>query len=99
MWSEPYIDVGGGNIPMVTFSTPIRRGPALVGVLTFDLSVRYFEVLRSWLKEVQLGESSYGFILSQSGVFISHPDPAYDFARAKPTADSRGRRATSVSLR
>jgi hypothetical protein len=82
VWSEPYVDVGGGNIPMVTVSTPIRRGAVLVGVLTFDLSVKYFDVLRSWLKELQLGDNSYGFVLSQSSVFVSHPFPDYDFARA-----------------
>jgi serine/threonine protein kinase len=84
VWSEPYVDVGGGNIPMVTVSTPIRRGSALVGVLTFDLSVKYFDVLRNWLKELQLGDNSYGFVLSQSSVFVSHPFPDYDFARASP---------------
>ena len=84
VWSEPYIDVGGGNIPMVTVSSPIRRGESLVGVLTFDLSVSYFEVLRAWLKELQLGNGSYGFVLSQSGVVISHPSATYDFARVAP---------------
>jgi serine/threonine protein kinase len=83
VWSEPYVDVGGGNIPMVTFSTPIRRNGALVGVLTFDLSVKYFDVLRRWLEEVRLGEGSYGFIVSRTGMFISHPHPDYDFTRAK----------------
>jgi sigma-B regulation protein RsbU (phosphoserine phosphatase) len=24
-WTEPYLDEGGGNVPMVTFSAPIRR--------------------------------------------------------------------------
>jgi hypothetical protein len=84
VWSEPYVDVGGGDIPMVTVSTPIRRNSAPIGVLTFDLSVAYFDVLRRWLEEVHLGEGSYGFVLSQSGVFISHPRADYDLARATP---------------
>ena len=58
---------------MVTYTTPIRRGEQLVGVLTLDLSVQYFEVLRGWLKEVNLGGNSYGFVISPSGVIISHP--------------------------
>jgi hypothetical protein len=82
IWSEPYVDVGGGNIPMVTFSSPIRRDNAGAGVLTLDLSARYFDVLRAWLKEVQLGEGSYGFVLSESGAVISHPSPKYDLAEA-----------------
>jgi serine/threonine protein kinase len=84
VWSEPYVDIGGGNIPMVTVSSPIRRAGSLVGVLTFDLSVRYFDVLRGWLRELQPGKRSYGFVLSQSGVVISHPSAAYDFARVAP---------------
>jgi hypothetical protein len=81
VWSEPYVDVGGGNIPMVTFASPIRRGRSRVGVLTFDLSVQYFDVLRGWLEELQLGDRSYGLVLSQSGIVISHPSSEYDLAR------------------
>jgi serine/threonine protein kinase len=82
VWSEPYVDVGGGNIPMVTLSSPIRRGGSLAGVLTLDLSVRYFDVLRSWLQEVRLGDRSYGFVLSRSGIVISHPSAEYAFGDA-----------------
>ena len=85
LWSEPYVDTGGGEIPMVTYTTPIRRGEQLVGVLTLDLSVQYFEVLRSWLKEVNLGGNSYGFVISPSGVIISHPHGEYDLAHLAAT--------------
>lgn len=85
LWSEPYVDTGGGEIPMVTYTTPIRRGEQLVGVLTLDLSVQYFEVLRGWLKEVNLGGNSYGFVISPSGVIISHPYEAYDLAHLAAT--------------
>ncbi len=80
LWSEPYVDTGGGEIPMVTYTTPIRRKEQLVGVLTLDLSVQYFDVLRGWLKEVNLGANSYGFVISPSGVIISHPHDEYDLA-------------------
>jgi eukaryotic-like serine/threonine-protein kinase len=72
-WSDPYVDVGGGNIPMVTFSSPIRRGAPIVGVVTIDLSVKYFETLRAWLDELRLGDRSYGYVVSRSGAPISHP--------------------------
>ena len=85
LWSEPYVDTGGGEIPMVTYTTPIRRGEQLVGVLTLDLSVQYFEVLRGWLAEVNLGGSSYGFVISPSGVIISHPHGEYDLAHLAAT--------------
>ncbi len=65
---------------MVTYSAPIRRGEQLVGVLTLDLSVQYFKVLGDWLKEVNLGRGSYGFVVSPSGIIISHPDPEFDLS-------------------
>jgi hypothetical protein len=83
VWSDPYVDVGGGNIPMVTFSSPIRRDGSVAGVLTIDLSVKYFEALRGWMQEVQLGGTSYGFVVSRSGVFVSHPHADYDFAHRR----------------
>jgi len=79
-WSEPYVDTGGGEIPMVTYTAPIRRGGQIVGVLTLDLSVGYFDLLRDWLKEVNLGGHSYGFVISPNGVIISHPHADYDLA-------------------
>jgi sigma-B regulation protein RsbU (phosphoserine phosphatase) len=81
LWSEPYVDTGGGEIPMVTYSTPIRRGEQVVGVLTLDLSVQYFDVLRGWLEDVNLGGNSYGFVISPTGIIISHPNPEYDLAQ------------------
>ena len=79
------MDTGGGEIPMVTYTTPIHRKEQLVGVLTLDLSVQYFDVLRSWLKEVNLGANSYGFVISPSGVIISHPHDEYDLAHLAAT--------------
>jgi serine/threonine protein kinase len=80
LWSEPYVDTGGGDIPMVTYSGPVRRRGQVAGVLTLDLSVEYFDLLRGWLKELNLGGHSYGFVISRAGTVISHPHPGYDFA-------------------
>jgi class 3 adenylate cyclase len=80
-WSEPYLDTGGGDIPMVTYSAPIEGRDGFAGVQTVDLSVEYLDGLRGWLEELNLGDGSYGFVLSRDGVFISHPHPDFDFAR------------------
>jgi class 3 adenylate cyclase len=80
-WSEPYVDKGGGEIPMVTYSAPLAGYHDFAGVQTVDLSVEYFDALRGWLEEIHLGENSYAFILSAKGTFISHPHPEYDFAQ------------------
>ncbi len=95
LWSEPYVDTGGGEIPMVTYTTPIRRGEQLVGVLTLDLSVQYFEVLRGWLHDVNLGGNSYGFVISPSGVIISHPHPQFDLAQLV-AANQKPRKITEL---
>jgi sigma-B regulation protein RsbU (phosphoserine phosphatase) len=105
LWSEPYVDTGGGDIPMVTYSAPVRRGDRIVGVLTLDLSVQYFEVLRGWIRELNLGENSYGFVISPAGTIISHPDRGYDFAhvaasekRSRKFADTGGADAEFAAL-
>jgi hypothetical protein len=94
-WSEPYVDTGGGEIPMVTYTTPIRRDGQIVGVLTLDLSVGYFQLLRDWLKEVNLGGHSYGFVISRDGVIISHPHADYDLAH-RVAANKSPRKVTEL---
>lgn len=75
LWSEPFFDQEGGDIPMITFSVPILRSGRFAGVVTADLSISYFEGMRKWLDEVKLGKNGYAFVLSPTGTFISHPDP------------------------
>jgi len=80
-WSEPFLDIGCGDIPMVTYVAPLIRGGKFIGVLTVDLSLAYFDQLRRWLADLNLSPQSYGFVLSPTGNVISHPDPEYDFGR------------------
>ena len=52
-WSEPYVDEGGGEMLMTTFSIPIRDSSgALAAVLTADLSL-------DWLKDLVGGTRVY----------------------------------------
>ena len=81
MWSEPFIDEGGGNVPMLTYSVPLERQGQFVGVVTVDLSLDYFQVLQSWLAELRMGREGYAFVVSGTGAFISHPDPACKLPR------------------
>lgn len=75
MWSEPYFDEGVGNIVMATYSVPFywREGGRMQirGVATADVSL-------SWLKDivssVRIYQSGYAFVISQNGVFVTHPD-------------------------
>jgi hypothetical protein len=73
-WTEPFFDQFGGDIPMVSYTAPIRR-PAdakPIGVLTVDLSLDYFQ-RQSRLSDPIFGDASYGFVISRSGSLISHP--------------------------
>lgn len=77
-WTEPFLDhEGGGGIPMITYSAPIWRDGKFAGVVTADLSVAYFDAMRRWLDEVNLGNEGYAFVVSPTGTIISHPDPRF----------------------
>ncbi len=70
-WSEPYIDNGNGNMPIVTYAVPIRSGATVIGVATFDLRL---DLLNQRLSE-RMNPSRF-MIMSPTGRFISHYDPA-----------------------
>ena len=77
MWSEPYYDDGGGDIPMVTYSAPIADADTpdapVLGVLTADITLQSLDNIVS---QVQLGSRGYGYILSGDGRIITHSKPA-----------------------
>lgn len=77
-WSEPYFDEGGGNILMTTYSVPFfvrQEGKRIfAGIITADISLE-------WLTDEVVSKSSsknsFIFILTQTGKFLSHPNPEY----------------------
>jgi class 3 adenylate cyclase/HAMP domain-containing protein len=77
-WTEPYFDEGGGNIIMSTYSVPLfrRQGDTrkFVGVVTADLSLMW---LKDLVSAVKIYHSGYAFLISQNGVFVTHPDPRW----------------------
>lgn len=77
VWSEPYFDEGGGNMLMATYSVPLldSRNPDVVrGVVTGDMSL---QMLSGLLQSLELGQSSYAFIISGQGRYIAHPTNTY----------------------
>lgn len=94
VWSEPYLDVGGGEAPMVTFSVPIFTGespPRPWGVVTCDVSLTWLDEL---LRAMPVGRSGYAFLVSAQGTYIVHPRREYvlrrslfDVAREVPGQD------------
>ncbi|NIS09428.1 MAG: SpoIIE family protein phosphatase [Candidatus Dadabacteria bacterium] len=74
-WSEPYYDKGGGEILMSTYSVPFYKQSGMdkkfTGVVTADVSLKW---LNRIVKSLKISQSGYGFILSKSGKFITHPN-------------------------
>ena len=75
LWSEPYYDEGGGNIIMSTFSQPFYRkrdGKKKVwGVVTADVNLMG---LKDLVAGVTIYQSGYAFLISKTGMFVTHPD-------------------------
>lgn len=75
VWSEPYFDEGAGNIIMSTYSIPFSRTNGerrvFTGIVTADISLDWLVDIVSRLSPY---ESGYAFLISQSGVFVTHPD-------------------------
>ncbi len=77
-WSEPYFDRGAGNIPMVTYSSPVITGNGssisrFLGVITADISLQTLDELVS-MSALGLAQG-YVFIVSAGGRIITHPHP------------------------
>jgi sigma-B regulation protein RsbU (phosphoserine phosphatase) len=71
LWSEPYFDNGNGSMPIVTYAVPIRAGTTFIGVATLDLRL---DLLNQRLA-ARMDPSRF-MIMSPTGKFISHYDPA-----------------------
>lgn len=90
-WSEPYRDVGGGEMTMTTYSHPLydEKGN-FYGVVTADVSLDW---LSGMMDSLNYHEKAYSFIIGRSGTFITHPAEEYVlnetvFTRAKKNGDS-----------
>ncbi|PCI08487.1 MAG: hypothetical protein COB77_02115 [Gammaproteobacteria bacterium] len=77
LWGDPYLDEGGGNELMTTYSTPIYRhnSDTFAGIATADIQL-------SWLNEIisniRIGKSGFGFIIAKNDVVIAHPDKSFN---------------------
>ena len=70
-WSEPYIDEGGGEVLMTTFSMPIRDAKGTIAaVLTADLSLEW---LTDLVGDVKVYPSAYSMLFSRTGQIMVCP--------------------------
>jgi hypothetical protein len=83
-WSEPFQGKRANDTAMLTYSVPIRRKEQFIGVVTADLTIRYFRELHDRLTKQYMGSESSSFVISPGGTFLYHSDPRYEF----PSPDS-----------
>lgn len=70
-WSEPYVDEGGGNILMTTYSLPIRdQEGEIAAILTADISLEW---LTKMVGNIQVYPHAYSMILSREGQVVVSP--------------------------
>ena len=74
VWSEPYFDLGGGNVLMATYSVPFYRkhgnGTVFAGVVTADISL---SGLQNLIRGIQFFDSGFGFLISSQGNVVTWP--------------------------
>ncbi len=84
-WSEPYIDTGGGEVMMITYSQPIiNSNGEIYAVQTADIALGWLSDLMQELDSTALvgltfveeedSTASYSFIVTRKGTFVAHPD-------------------------
>ena len=74
-WSEPYLDEGGGNIVMSTYSVPFYKiidgKKTFAGVITADISLDWLQKSLSYIKVLETG---YIILISKNGTIVIHPN-------------------------
>jgi sigma-B regulation protein RsbU (phosphoserine phosphatase) len=74
VWSEPYNDIGGGNVLMATYSAPFYRSIAgeqrFTGIVTADIALQW---LQAYVSSIQISATGYTFLISETGRLITHP--------------------------
>lgn len=81
-WSEPYIDEGGGEVGMITYSQPIINSKGeIYAIQTADIALHWLSELMceldSTTKQNMFKDSesfpSYSFIVSHKGTIVAYP--------------------------
>jgi sigma-B regulation protein RsbU (phosphoserine phosphatase) len=73
-WSEPYVDDGGGNVLMVTYSLPIKdKKGRTAAVVTADISLDW---LTSLVGSLNVYPSAFSMVFSRNGNIMVGPENA-----------------------
>ena len=85
VWSDPYLDEGGGEVMMITYSQPlINSNGEIYAVQTADIALDWLSDLITQLDSTFTEEffttdetdsdSIRNFIITRNGTFLTHPD-------------------------
>ena len=102
-WSDPYYDIGGGDMAMTTYSLPLfdKQGK-MYAIVTADISIDWLTSQMQKIDELNNKNiqkrneddiKAYSFIIGRNGTYIVHPDKerilnqSY-FSYAKETKDT-----------
>ena len=91
-WSEPYIDEGGGEILMTTYSLPIRdKKGEIAAILTADISLDW---LTDMVGDIKVYPNAFSMVVSRDGQIMVCPvetlvmnSTVHEAARAMDDAD------------
>ena len=85
-WSEPYLDEGGGNIMMTTYSMPVKDEDGVnAAVITADISL-------DWLSEhvgkIDSYDDSFSILVSRDGLLMVAPSDSISMKKHLDDLDS-----------
>ena len=69
-WTDPYFDEGGGDVLMMTYSTPFYKNKKFFGVATVDIDL---ETLHEDIGQKIVGDREF-YVLAADGVIMYSPD-------------------------
>ena len=78
VWSPPYFDEGGGDVPMTTYSCPMFRkekdgtGKKLTAIVTGDISL---DKLNAHVNAIRLYKSGFCVVVSDKGIIVTSRFP------------------------
>jgi sigma-B regulation protein RsbU (phosphoserine phosphatase) len=73
VWTDPYLDEGGGGVRMVTYSRPLELAGRR-GVLTGDIRLTF---LNDIVESNVLDKAGYVIVFDANGRLVGHPEPSW----------------------
>ncbi|RKZ59049.1 MAG: hypothetical protein DRQ44_14090 [Gammaproteobacteria bacterium] len=85
VWSKAYFDEGGGDVWMITYSTPIylTGGKTFAGIATADINLEFLDAL---IKKAKIGKLGTAFIVTSDDTIIARSNSTAKLSRSTKLA-------------